>query len=173
MIEQSSKEYDKLENEKESILTKLQIKTSDYNQLNNDYKRIKNNYDELSKKKPDKKLKQRNKELEKLLKDSENLIKANTIYRKTYEYISDAKNKQSVKEAFQHNLKLWMENENLSNVKAAELLDVSVSMIAEWKNGRTALTVKTIQEVDLVLCEYFECSVYELVTVKVEGEEEC
>ena len=51
VIEQSAKEYDKLENEKENILTKLQIKTSDYNQLNNDYKRIKNNYDELSKKK--------------------------------------------------------------------------------------------------------------------------
>ncbi len=169
VIDQSAKEYDELENEKENILTKLQIKTSDYNQLNNDYKRIKNNYDELSKKKPDKKLKQRNKELEKLLKDSENLIKANTIYRMTYEYISDAKNKQSVKEAFQHNLKLWMENENLSNVKAAELLDVSVSMIAEWKNGRTALTVNSIQEVDLKLCEYFECSVYELVTKKMEG----
>lgn len=102
-----------------------------------------------------------------MLEKSENLIKANTIYRKTYEYISDAKNKQSVKEVFQHNIKLWMKNENLSNVKAAELLDVSDSMIAEWKNGRTALTVKTIQDVDLKLCEYFECSVYELVTEKL------
>ena len=63
-----------------------------------------------------------------------------------------------------------MDNEGLTNVKAAELLDVSDSAIAEWKNGRTALTVNSIQEVDLKLCEYFECSVYELVTVKLNKE---
>lgn len=142
---------------------------SNNKELKKELTRVKNNYDELSKKKPDKKLKERNKELEKLLKNSENLIESNTIYRMTYEYISDSKNKASVKDVFKHNLNVWMDNEGLTNVKAAELLDVSDSAIAEWKNGRTALTVNSIQEVDLVLCEYFECSVYELVTVKMEG----
>lgn len=143
---------------------------SNNKELKKELTRVKNNYDELSKKKPDKKLKERNKELEKLLKNSENLIESNTIYRMTYEYISDSKNKASVKDVFKHNLNVWMDNEGLTNVKAAELLDVSDSAIAEWKNGRTALTVNSIQEVDLVLCEYFECSVYELVTVKLNKE---
>ena len=143
---------------------------SNNKELKKELTRVKNNYDELSKKKPDKKLKQRNKELEKLLKNSESLIESNTIYRMTYEYISNSKNKASVKDVFKHNLNVWMDNERLTNVKAAELLDVSDSAIAEWKNGRTALTVNSIQEVDLVLCEYFECSVYELVTVKLNKE---
>lgn len=142
---------------------------SNNKELKKELTRVKNNYDELSKKKPDKKLKQRNKELEKLLKNSESLIESNTIYRMTYEYISNSKNKASVKDVFKHNLNVWVDNEGLTNVKAAELLGVSDSAIAEWKNGRTALTVNSIQEVDLKLCEYFECSVYELVTVKMEG----
>lgn len=143
---------------------------SNNKELKKELTRVKNNYDELSKKKPDKKLKQRNKELEKLLKNSESLIESNTIYRMTYEYISENKNKASVKDVFKHNLNVWMDNEGLTNVKAAEVLGVSDSAIAEWKNGRTALTVNSIQEVDLVLCEYFECSVYELVTVKLNKE---
>ena len=141
---------------------------SNNKELKKELTRVKNNYDELSKKKLDKKLKERNKELEKLLKNSESLIESNTIYRMTYEYISDSKNKASVKDVFKHNLNVWMDNEDLTNVKAAEVLNVSDSAIAEWKNGRTALTVNSIQEVYLKLCEYFECSVYELVTEKME-----
>lgn len=147
----------------------LQAKVMENTKLNSELTRIKNNYDELSKKKTDKKLKERNKELEKLLKNSESLIESNTIYRMTYEYISENKNKASVKDVFKHNLNVWMDSEGLTNVKAAEVLGVSDSAIAEWKNGRTALTVNSIQEVDLKLCEYFECSVYELVTEKMKG----
>ena len=156
----------------ESFRGELEFKVKQLKNLNSELTRIKNNYDELSKKKTDKKLKERNKELEKLLKNSESLIESNTIYRMTYEYISENKNKASVKDVFKHNLNVWMDNEGLTNVKAAEVLGVSDSAIAEWKNGRTALTVNSIQEVDLKLCEYFECSVYELVTEKMEGEEE-
>ncbi len=168
VIEQSAKEYDKLENEKEAILTKLQIKTSDYNQLNNDYKRIKNNYDELSKKKSDKRLKQRNKELEKLLKDSENLIEANTIYRMTYEYISDEANRQMIIDNFSYNLSKWISDKNLTDTEVAKKLGTSRNIVGNLRTGNRAVNVNTIQKFDIELCEYFECSVYELVTKKME-----
>ncbi|MDT2813766.1 hypothetical protein P7H75_02830 [Vagococcus carniphilus] len=60
-------------------------------------------------------------------------FESNTIYRMTYEYISDSKNKASVKDVFKHNLNVWMDNEGLTNVRAAELLGVSDSAIAECK----------------------------------------
>ena len=36
--------------------------------------------------------------------------------------------------------------------------------------NKRAVNVNTIQKFDIELCEYFECSVYELVTVKLNKE---
>ncbi|MDT2782905.1 helix-turn-helix domain-containing protein [Vagococcus fluvialis] len=123
---------------------------------------------ELQNSKPDKKLKQRNKELENLLVKSENLIKANTIYRKTYEFISDEQNRQTIIDNFSHNLSKWISDKNLTDTEVAKKLGTSRNIVGNLKTGKRAVNVNTIQKFDIELCEYFECSVYELVTVKME-----
>ena len=120
----------------------------------------------------DKKLKQRNKELEKLLKDSEDLIEANTIYRMTYEYISDEANRQMVIDNFSHNLSKWISDKNLTDTEIAKKLGTSRNIVGNLRTGNRAVNVNTIQKFDIELCEYFECSVYELVTVKMEKSED-
>lgn len=117
----------------------------------------------------DKKLKQRNKELEKLLKDSEDLIEANTIYRMTYEYISDEANRQMIIDNFSHNLSKWISEKGLTDTEVAKKLGTSRNIVGNLRTGNRAVNVNTIQKFDIELCEYFECSVYELVTVKMEG----
>ncbi|MFZ6624488.1 helix-turn-helix domain-containing protein [Vagococcus fluvialis] len=125
---------------------------------------------ELQNSKPDKKLKERNKELESLLIDSENLIKANTVYRKTYEFISDEQNRQTIIENFSHNLSKWISDKNLTDTEVAKKLGTSRNIVGNLRTGKRAVNVNTIQKFDIELCEYFECSVYELVTVKLNKE---
>lgn len=124
---------------------------------------------ELQNSKPDKKLKQRNKELEVMLVTSENLIKANTIYRKTYEFISDEQNRQTIIDNFNHNLSKWISDKNLTDTEVAKKLGTSRNIVGNLRTGKRAVNVNTIQKFDIELCEYFECSVYELVTMKMEG----
>lgn len=182
MIEQSSKEYNKLEKEKESNVTKLQIKTSDFNQLNNEYKRIKNNYDELSKKKLDKEYKKQITELEEELKKNsttslvKELNKLNNINANQLKFIeilqviaSGKADKTQLKDVFSHNLCEYLVN-NFDNVKqAADKLGINRTTLSELKSGKTALSYDNLDILDSKMCEYFECSVYELVTVKMEG----
>lgn len=164
VIEQSSKEYNKLEKEKESNVTKLQIKTSDFNQLNNEYKRVKNNYDELSKKKLDKESKKQIIELKK--------INSNQLsYIEILQVIASAKaDKTQLKDVFSHNLCEYLVN-NFDNVKqAADKLGINRTTLSELKSGKTALSYDNLDILDSKMCEYFECSVYELVTVKLNKE---
>ena len=162
VIEQSAKEYDKLENEKENILTKLQIKTSDYNQLNNDYKRIKNNYDELSKKKNSKESK---KQITKLKQVNANQLKFIEILQTIASAKSD---KTQLKDVFSHNLSIYLDN-NFNTVKqASDKLGINRTTLSELKTGKIALSYDNLDILDSKLCEYFECSVYELVSVKME-----
>ena len=164
VIEQSAKEYDKLENEKENILTKLQIKTSDYNQLNNDYKRIKNNYDELSKKKNSKESK---KQITKLKQVNANQLKFIEILQTIASAKSD---KTQLKDVFSHNLSIYLDN-NFNTVKqASDKLGINRTTLSELKTGKIALSYDNLDILDSKLCEYFECSVYELVTVKLNKE---
>ena len=163
VIEQSSKEYNKLEKEKESNVTKLQIKTSDFNQLNNEYKRIKNNYDELSKKKLDKEYKKQITELKN--------INANQLkFIEILQVIASAKaDKTQLKDVFSHNLCEYLVN-NFDNVKqVADKLGINRTTLSELKSGKTALSYDNLDILDSKMCEYFECSVYELVTEKMEG----
>ena len=161
VIEQSSKEYNKLEKEKESNVTKLQIKTSDFNQLNNEYKRIKNNYDELSKKKLDKEYKKQITELKN--------INANQLkFIEILQVIASGKaDKTQLKDVFSHNLCEYLVN-NFDNVKqAADKLGINITTLSELKSGKTALSYDNLDILDSKMCEYFGCSVYELVTEKL------
>ncbi|MDT2782872.1 helix-turn-helix transcriptional regulator [Vagococcus fluvialis] len=161
VIEQSSKEYNKLEKEKESNVTKLQIKTSDFNQLNNEYKRVKNNYDELSKKKLDKESKKQIVELKKI--NSTQLS-----YIEILQVIASAKaDKTQLKDVFSHNLRVYLDN-NFNTMKQAEnKLGINRTTLSELKSGKTALSYDNLDILDSKMCEYFECSVYELVNVKL------
>ena len=163
VIEQSSKEYNKLEKEKESNVTKLQIKTSDFNQLNNEYKRIKNNYDELSKKKLDKEYKKQITELKN--------INANQLkFIEILQTIASAKSdKTQLKDVFSHNLDIYLKNNFKTHAEASKFFGIHDSTLRDLRKGRTALTFDNLDILDSKLCEYFECSVYELVSVKMEG----
>ena len=59
---------------------------------------------------------------------------------------------------------------NFDNVKqAADKLCINRTTLSELKSGKTALSYDNLDILDSKMCEYFECSVYELVTVKMEG----
>lgn len=87
----------------------------------------------------------------------------------TYEFISDESNRQTVIDNFSHNLSKWISDKNLTDTEVAKKLDTSRNIVGNLRTGNRAVNVNTIQKFDIELCEYFECSVYELVTVKMEG----
>ena len=160
VIEQSAKEYNKLEKEKESNVTKLQIKTSDFNQLNSELTRIKNNYDELSKKKNSEE------QITKLKQVNDNQLK----FIEILQVIASAKSdKTQLKDVFSHNLSIYLDN-NFNTVKqASDKLEINRTTLSELKSGKTALSYDNLDILDSKMCEYFGCSVYELVTMKMEG----
>lgn len=90
----------------------------------------------------------------------------NKIYREAYEYISDESNKNKLKSVFSHNLTTWLSETQQSDAAASKSLKINRNAVRELKIGKRGLTVETIQKFDEVLCNYFECTVYELVTVK-------
>lgn len=111
------------------------------------------------------------KKLEQELIEANNRTKNNQIYRETYELIGTKSSelKQSIKEIFCHNFNVWLKQTGLSNIQVAKKYKLDKSLVTDFKNYRVGPTVASIQLVDEVLCDYFECSVYELVTVRLEG----
>lgn len=87
----------------------------------------------------------------------------------TYEFISDESNRQTIIDNFSHNLSKWISDKNLTDTEVAKKLDTSRNIVGTLRTGKRAVNVNTIQKFDIELCEYFKCSVYELVTVKMEG----
>lgn len=90
----------------------------------------------------------------------------NKIYREAYEYISDEGNKNKLKSVFSHNLNTWLSETQQGDAAASKSLKINRNAVRELKIGKRGLTVETIQKFDEVLCNYFECTVYELVTIK-------
>lgn len=106
------------------------------------------------------------KELNKL-----NNINANQLkFIEILQVIASAKaDKTQLKDVFSHNLCEYLVN-NFDNVKqAADKLGINRTTLSELKSGKTALSYDNLDILDSKMCEYFECSVYELVTVKMEG----
>lgn len=54
---------------------------------------------------------------------------------------------------------------------AADKLGINRTTLSELKSGKTALSYDNLDILDSKMCEYFECSVYELVTVKLNKED--
>ncbi|MFI3729489.1 helix-turn-helix domain-containing protein [Vagococcus fluvialis] len=109
------------------------------------------------------------KELNKL-----NNINANQLkFIEILQVIASAKaDKTQLKDVFSHNLCEYLVN-NFDNVKqAADKLGINRTTLSELKSGKTALSYDNLDILDSKMCEYFECSVYELVTVKMEGRNE-
>ena len=106
------------------------------------------------------------KELNKL-----NNINANQLkFIEILQVIASAKaDKTQLKDVFSHNLCEYLVN-NFDNVKqAADKLGINRTTLSELKSGKTTLSYDNLDIPDSKMCEYFECSVYELVTEKMEG----
>lgn len=147
----------------ESFRNELEFKVNQLKNIKSEYDRVKNNYDELSKKKFDKESKKQITELKK--------INSNQLsYIEILQVIASSKaDKTQLKDVFSHNLCEYLVN-NFDNVKqAADKLGINRTTLSELKSGKTALSYDNLDILDSKMCEYFECSVYELVTVKMEG----
>lgn len=100
-----------------------------------------------------------------LIRISENQLK----FIEILQVIASAKaDKTQLKDVFSHNLCEYLVN-NFDNVKqAADKLGINRTTLSELKSGKTALSYDNLDILDSKMCEYFECSVYELVTEKME-----
>lgn len=136
---------------------------SNNKELKRELARVKNNYDELSKKKTSKESK---KQITKLKQVNANQLKFIEILQTIASAKSD---KTQLKDVFSHNLSIYLDN-NFNTVKqASDKLGINRTTLSELRSGKIALSYDNLDILDSKLCEYFECSVYELVTVKMEG----
>ncbi|NKC67201.1 helix-turn-helix domain-containing protein [Vagococcus fluvialis] len=147
----------------DSFRGELEFKVKQLKNLNSELDRIKNNYDELSKKKTSKESK---KQITKLKQVNANQLRFIEILQTIASAKSD---KTQLKDVFSHNLSIYLDN-NFSSVKqASDKLGINRTTLSELKTGKIALSYDNLDILDSKLCEYFECSVYELVTEKMEG----
>lgn len=102
-----------------------------------------------------------------LIRISDNQLKFIEILQTIASAKSD---KTQLKDVFSHNLRIYLEN-NFNTVKqASDKLGLNRTTLSELKTGKIALSYDNLDILDSKLCEYFECSVYELVTVKLNKE---
>ena len=106
-------------------------------------------------------------QIDELIRISENQLK----FIEILQVIASAKaDKTQLKDVFSHNLCEYLVN-NFDNLKqAANKLGINRTTLSELKSGKTALSYDNLDILDSKMCEYFECSVYELVTVKLNKE---
>lgn len=103
-------------------------------------------------------------QIDELVRIGENQLKFIEILQTIASAKSD---KTQLKDVFSHNLSIYLDN-NFSSVKqASDKLGINRTTLNELKSGKTALSYDNLDILDSKLCEYFECSVYELVTVKM------
>ncbi|MEQ7221414.1 hypothetical protein ABQD56_09850 [Vagococcus fluvialis] len=107
-------------------------------------------------------------QIDELIRISENQLK----FIKILQTIASAKaDKTQLKDVFSHNLRVYLDN-NFNTMKQAEnKLGINRTTLSELKSGKTALSYDNLDILDSKMCEYFECSVYELVTVKLNKED--
>lgn len=105
-------------------------------------------------------------QIDELIRISENQLKFIEILQVL---ASGKADKSKFTKTFGHNLKLFVEGNNLTQRQAGDLLGISKTTVGTLMSGITNLTYDNLDLLEKKLCEYFECSVYELVTVKMEG----
>ena len=76
--------------------------------------------------------------------------------------------KLQLKDVFSHNLDIYLKNNFKTHAEASKFFGIHDSTLRDLRKGRTALTFDNLDILDSKMCEYFECSVYELVTEKME-----
>ena len=103
-------------------------------------------------------------QIDELIRISENQLKFIEILQVLASTKAD---KTQLKDVFSHNLCEYLVN-NFDNVKqAADKLGINRTTLSELKSGKTALSYDNLDILDSKMCEYFGCSVYELVTEKL------
>lgn len=103
-------------------------------------------------------------QIDELIRISENQLK----FIEILQVIASGKaDKTQLKDVFSHNLCEYLVN-NFDNMKqAADKLGINRTTLSELKSGKTSLSYDNLDILDSKMCEYFECSVYELVTEKL------
>lgn len=162
-------ENERLVDSRALLNKRLRDKEKCVRELENELKRVTQNYNELSKAKTNTELKNRLNELKKEITKYKNLNDNNRSYRELYEYISDDSQSDSIKEVFSHNLNQFVQENGMSDAEAARAFKMKRETLRNVRLGQRKLTVTTAQKFDELLCEYYDCSVLDLVKVKMEG----
>lgn len=150
----------------ESFRNDLEFKVKQLKNVKSEYDRVKNNYDELSKKKNAKNSKE---QITKLKQVNDNQLK----FIEILQVIASAKaDKTQLKDVFSHNLDNYIKSNFKTHTEASKCFGIHDSTLRDLRTGKTALSYDNLDILDSKMCEYFECSVYELVTVKMEGKNE-
>lgn len=162
-IARKNEEFEIFDRVEKELYGDLDSKILENRRLENELLRVKSNYDELSKKKTSKESK---KQITKLKQVNANQLKFIEILQTIASAKSD---KTQLKDVFSHNLSIYLDN-NFNTVKqASDKLGINRTTLSELKTGKIALSYDNLDILDYKLCEYFECSVYELVTKRMEG----
>ncbi len=130
---------------------------------------LENEVKELSYKNVDHEFKRNKKSSEEIMKlkqVNENQLKFIEILQTIASAKSD---KTQLKDVFSHNLSIYIKNNFKTIRQASTKLVIGRTTLSELRNGKIALSFDNLDILDSVMCEYFECSVYELVSVKMEG----
>lgn len=173
VIEQSAKEFNELEKEHERLnskYTEVKKRLKDLSESGERQVDVIQEYSERILELEEQLSKRSNKELKRqideLVRIGENQLKFIEILQTIASAKSD---KTQLKDVFSHNLSVYLDN-NFNTVKqASDKLGINRTTLSELKTGKIALSYDNLDILDSKLCEYFECSVYELVTVKMEG----
>ena len=164
-LARKNEDFEILDRVQKETFEDLDSKVLENRRLENELFRIKNNYDELSKKKISKESKA---QITKLKQVNDNQLK----FIEILQVIASAKSdKTQLKDVFSHNLDIYLKNNFKTHAEASKFFGIHDSTLRDLRKGRTALTFDNLDILDSKLCEYFECSVYGLVTVKLNKED--
>lgn len=163
---ESDKEIDRLKNNKKQIEARLK----EQKELVKEIKSLNNEYSE--------KFVEMNKTLESIsgsntTKAIEQLLKVNNNQLKYIEILqvlaSLKSDKTKVKDIFGHNMNVYIKG-NFDNVtRASEVLGINRTTISEIANKKTAVSFDNLDILDSRMCDFFDCSVYDLFSKKMEG----
>lgn len=107
-------------------------------------------------------------ELRKELSETKDSLAKEEDARKTYEFISNNKNKQISKECFSHNLSYYFESQKFTEQGLADRLGVKRERVSALKSGSNGPTVASLQIFGKLLCKFYGCTLFSLVSEKIE-----
>lgn len=162
--------YKRLETELERLKSELSASETEKERLESVYASHKSNKQVITLKKEQVKNKSLEAQIIRLRKElseaTDSLAKEEDI-RKTYEFVSDNKNRQISKECFSHNLKYYFESQKFTEQGLADKLGINRERVSSLKSGSNGPTVASLQIFGKLLCKFYGCTLFSLVSEKV------